>query len=218
MTTVEALVLFNLPTLDGLNEASLKSAYRSLAKKTHPDVGGNPDTFIQIREAYSHLKLLLDQPEIIPETIDQNHPKLHPIYNQPDALRGYFEARIADLEERVQKSNQQWRSERERSATYEHIFNEQIRLIHQAKKDFEHILETWKNHHQFADDNWFENMEKTNLLHNTGAMNTLHFLAQKDELEANREQQKKQADHDFQSALLHLLNTIFSTFYTLLEL
>lgn len=37
-------------------KSEIKQQYRKLVKKHHPDVGGNPETFIEIRQAYEQLR------------------------------------------------------------------------------------------------------------------------------------------------------------------
>ena len=37
------------------SKAEIKQQYRKLVKKNHPDVGGNPEAFIEIRQAYEQL-------------------------------------------------------------------------------------------------------------------------------------------------------------------
>jgi len=37
------------------SRAEIKQQYRKLVKKHHPDAGGNPETFIEIRQAYEQL-------------------------------------------------------------------------------------------------------------------------------------------------------------------
>ncbi len=43
--------LLNLPSEGSLASAQIKTAYRRLAQKAHPDAGGNKETFVQITEA-----------------------------------------------------------------------------------------------------------------------------------------------------------------------
>jgi hypothetical protein len=50
---IEALVIFNLRELTETTD--LKSIYRRLALKAHPDKGGNTETFIKVATAYQTL-------------------------------------------------------------------------------------------------------------------------------------------------------------------
>lgn len=47
--------LLNLPMEGQLEISQIKAAYRRLAQKTHPDVGGSHDQFVQITEARNAL-------------------------------------------------------------------------------------------------------------------------------------------------------------------
>ena len=37
------------------SNAEIKAAYRQLVKQHHPDVGGSPDNFLRVSEAYQQL-------------------------------------------------------------------------------------------------------------------------------------------------------------------
>lgn len=43
-------------SLQGLDEAKLKSAYRQMAQKVHPDKGGSAEDFIRVRKAFTTLR------------------------------------------------------------------------------------------------------------------------------------------------------------------
>lgn len=43
--------LLNLPVSGVIKSSQIKTAYRKIVKKTHPDVGGSQETFVQITEA-----------------------------------------------------------------------------------------------------------------------------------------------------------------------
>lgn len=47
--------LLELPTHGALNTAQIKAAFRKLAKKNHPDVGGEHEMFVRMRFAYDSL-------------------------------------------------------------------------------------------------------------------------------------------------------------------
>jgi len=51
ITEEEHRELLNLPVEGSLESSQIKAAFRLLAKKAHPDVGGNHEHFIQITEA-----------------------------------------------------------------------------------------------------------------------------------------------------------------------
>jgi len=46
-------------------EQCIRNAYRRQAKKHHPDLGGSPETFIKIQEAYEKLRLWAKHPRFI---------------------------------------------------------------------------------------------------------------------------------------------------------
>jgi hypothetical protein len=46
-------------------EARIKNAYRLQAKKHHPDIGGSPETFIKIQEAYEMLSQWAKRPTFV---------------------------------------------------------------------------------------------------------------------------------------------------------
>jgi hypothetical protein len=46
-------------------EARIKNAYRRQAKKHHPDIGGSPETFIKIQEAYEMLSQWAKRPTFV---------------------------------------------------------------------------------------------------------------------------------------------------------
>jgi len=47
----ECRVLLNLPVTGALKSSQIKTAYRKLVKKTHPDVGGIQEVFVQMTQA-----------------------------------------------------------------------------------------------------------------------------------------------------------------------
>ena len=56
----KALVLLKLPVTQDITQAEIKRAYRDEAKATHPDLGGEPELFMMVKEAYELLSGLLD--------------------------------------------------------------------------------------------------------------------------------------------------------------
>lgn len=59
----------------GASDAEIKSAYRTLAKKYHPDVSGTNDTrisFIRVNEAY---EILMKRDAMVQEAIQRNRKK-----------------------------------------------------------------------------------------------------------------------------------------------
>lgn len=54
-----ALVTLNLEKCDDISMAILRKRYNQLAKIHHPDRGGDPGKFIEIKAAYDQLKLLI---------------------------------------------------------------------------------------------------------------------------------------------------------------
>ena len=50
-STAECLQILRLEA--GVDQAAVKSAYRAMAKETHPDKGGDPDEFKRIESAYN---------------------------------------------------------------------------------------------------------------------------------------------------------------------
>lgn len=54
----EALRLFGLTGMDGLTWGAIQRRYRQLAAQHHPDKGGEPARFIEIRSAYELLRRL----------------------------------------------------------------------------------------------------------------------------------------------------------------
>ena len=44
----------------GADLEAVRAAYRERAKETHPDLGGDPEAFIRVREAYERLRARLD--------------------------------------------------------------------------------------------------------------------------------------------------------------
>ncbi len=65
--------------------SEIKSAYRRLAKKFHPDLNKSPDAqekFILVNEAYEFLIKVKSQPLAYPGTGTGRHPKPEDLYNQ----------------------------------------------------------------------------------------------------------------------------------------
>ena len=58
-TVTEAYEILGLEP--GADLAAVRRAYRERAKETHPDLGGDPATFIEVREAYERLRERLEE-------------------------------------------------------------------------------------------------------------------------------------------------------------
>jgi curved DNA-binding protein CbpA len=78
MLPTNILNLFGLP--NNFTEEELKKKFSTLVKKHHPDVGGNPETFRQIVEAYEVLSNL-------PPSIKTFRAK---VYMSPKELKDYL--------------------------------------------------------------------------------------------------------------------------------
>ncbi|WP_444994815.1 DNA-J related domain-containing protein [Aliikangiella sp. IMCC44359] len=54
----KALKVLGLESLESIDAATVKKRFNELAQKHHPDKGGEQDYFIELRDAYNHLKVL----------------------------------------------------------------------------------------------------------------------------------------------------------------
>jgi len=222
MTVTQAAYILNLPPTLITSEPDIKKWYRQSARATHPDRGGTAEDFILVRQAYQllidNLNYSDDEEQIEAETADRSKPQSgYGVYTTPDAVREYFEARIQDLEEKLQREHNFRRQERQSLTQYEQTIYKHIRLIDATKHRLQDLIETWQNHRQFAYDNWSEETEKLELLHNMHGVNTVGFLAQKDALEDKKEQAIRDAEDVFRDDVVRLIDHTISTFYSLLD-
>lgn len=105
MDLKQALKVFQLEHLEDLGLDQIKLKYRTLARETHPDKGGDSKAFIEIQEAYNIL---------INEYDSQRDPSLKElkILSKEEILEKYykdkksFEIEISQLESAISKKNQ----------------------------------------------------------------------------------------------------------------
>lgn len=63
ITLEESLKIFSITSLEGHTEKSLRDIYHKLALRCHPDKGGSSKDFIRLRQAYTLLKKVVNDPE-----------------------------------------------------------------------------------------------------------------------------------------------------------
>jgi hypothetical protein len=71
MTKYESLKILGLQKLPSSQE-ELKHAFRDLAKENHPDLGGDPNHFLLIQDAYQHLSQFTYKTRPIRTTVSEN--------------------------------------------------------------------------------------------------------------------------------------------------
>jgi hypothetical protein len=74
MSPTEAISLFELS--HAFKQDELKQRFNELVKKYHPDIGGDPDKFRQIIEAYEILSTLPSSTQLFKTTIYTSHKEL----------------------------------------------------------------------------------------------------------------------------------------------
>jgi hypothetical protein len=74
MSPTEAISLFELS--QAFKQDELKQRFNELVKKYHPDIGGDPDKFRQIIEAYEILSTLPSSTQLFKTTIYTSHKEL----------------------------------------------------------------------------------------------------------------------------------------------
>ena len=119
-----ALEIFEITSLVGQTESSLKKIYYQKAGIYHPDKGGSSDKFIQLREAYSLLKKALKDPNgNYQETQSSNNSS----YDQNQGFEAYKQA-YQDLQKTTQH--------------YENIFNAQIKTVNNTADYINNLVQT----------------------------------------------------------------------------
>lgn len=125
MTLEDALSVFSLKSLDGVNLSSLKGLYRKLAKKTHPDnEGGSHDGFVQLREAYILLSNNLE------EETDNSQSRVIKKMSKDEILAKYNHD-IKDLQLKLD--------------SYQDIIDEQLKTLDFIKERVSTIINKYEN-------------------------------------------------------------------------
>ena len=119
-----ALEIFEITSLVGQTESSLKKIYYQKAGIYHPDKGGSSDKFIQLREAYSLLKKALKDPN---GNYQETQSSSNSNYDQNQGFEAYKQA-YQDLQKTTQH--------------YENIFNAQIKTVNNTADYINNLVQT----------------------------------------------------------------------------
>jgi len=132
----EALNIFELSSLEGLNENQLKKQYHKLAPKYHPDRGGNVEDFIKLREAYTLLKKALVDPKYRSDNF-QNQQNSNGFQNNYNSQAGVnYEILYKQALEQLNKYQENYQRMTQIIKSYENKFNDIIRFYNHNKNLF----------------------------------------------------------------------------------
>jgi curved DNA-binding protein CbpA len=149
MNIKEALQIFNINTLNGQDDDSLKKIYHKLAGEYHPDKGGNGEDFIQLRSAYSFLKLALLKPH------EENDYRSETEQNT-DSTSTHFDYKAAFFKASTTIQN------------YEQILNKQIEVIQETQNKINAVQASYENRISQIREKLKQSMAKLNEKKNTG--------------------------------------------------
>ncbi len=126
----ESLEVFGFETLTDLQEKRIKDVYHELAKKYHPDKGGNAGDFIRLREAYAVLKAAI----INPAYQNGGWEKVREAQaNGSSGPESFNRTQDSDsLQEQLNKYKQAYEQMLKQIKDYEQIINNQILVINRT--------------------------------------------------------------------------------------
>jgi curved DNA-binding protein CbpA len=135
MTIAEALHIFELQTLYGQDDKSLKKIYYHLAQKYHPDKGGTFEKFVALQEAHLFLKKSLGKSQY---GNDEN-------YQTEDKTSEDFEPNQAydDLQSRFNRLREHYQNLILVVEKYENIFNSQISIINNSNSAVKNLVDRY---------------------------------------------------------------------------
>lgn len=145
MTLTEGLAVFEIASLSGQDEVSLKKKYYHLAQKYHPDRGGSSEQFIKLREAYSYLKNAVQDPGFNKWEDEDDQPEK--AQNSGSSSSTYRSNESYSYEEALnQARTYQDAYEKTRLVVekYENIFNAQIRVINSTNVKLKTVFEMYE--------------------------------------------------------------------------
>jgi curved DNA-binding protein CbpA len=221
----ESLLLFNLATLRGQTEEGLRKIYYRLAKRYHPDKGGDQNDFIRLREAFSLLKRALSNPPGVDEsTFSSSYNDAHQHHtNQQNNGYGdykseppkntYYEAAFERLSKIV--------------SGYEDIFNTQIRLAQTIRAKINEVIEDNQKARQNLD-NWLDSeLEKLNQIYYlpwwqrilpSKTITAQEYVYRHNELIRHYNNLSREVEEEFTTTLLNEYQDGINNFLELLEL
>jgi len=132
MTIAQALQIFELQTLYGQDDKSLKKIYYHLAQKYHPDKGGSFEQFVALQEAHLFLKKSLGKSQYGNEENYQTEDKASPDFDLNEAYK--------DLEGRFNRLREHFQNLIVVVEKYENIFNAQINIINSSNGNIKNLV------------------------------------------------------------------------------
>lgn len=147
-----SLKLFELIGLESQTDETLRSQYRHLAKKYHPDTGGSAEEFIYLRQCYIFLKNKLQDPAYKTKNKYNFQTGNNPVsfsdkYSESDFLRDKLkrsENEIQDFNIKLERFEQGFVNLMAEKTHYEEIMNQQIQIINQAKRHSLGLVEAYE--------------------------------------------------------------------------
>ena len=132
MTIAQALQIFELQTLYGQDDKSLKKIYYHLAQIYHPDKGGTFEQFVALQEAHLFLKKSLGKSHYGNEENYQTEDKASPDFDLSEAYK--------DLEGRFNRLREHFQNLIVVVEKYENIFNAQINIINSSNGSIKNLV------------------------------------------------------------------------------
>ncbi|NJK71253.1 MAG: J domain-containing protein [Thermales bacterium] len=134
ITYIESLKVFNLSSLDNMDEKQIRTIYHLLAKKYHPDKGGNAEDFIKLREAYAILKEALINPTKRRTDVESSSNTGQTSYNSSTSFED------SPYKEAYEKLLKQIRD-------YEKIINSEVLIINRTSQNVNTQIDTYNKAH-----------------------------------------------------------------------
>lgn len=127
MTLQKAQSVFQITSIENINNELIKKRYLDLAQNKHPDKGGSTEAFIELKEAYVYLKKFLEESA----KVDYNNSSYQEEPRQNNTKTTYNVDReyVRDLEHLNSELTEQNKNYYTVLNNYENILNKQIEVF-----------------------------------------------------------------------------------------
>lgn len=127
MTLQKAQSVFQITSIENINNELIKRRYLDLAQNKHPDKGGSTEAFIELKEAYAYLKKFLEESA----KVDYNNSSYQEEPRQNNTKTTYNVDRdyVRDLEHLNSELTEQNKNYYTVLNNYENILNKQIEVF-----------------------------------------------------------------------------------------
>jgi curved DNA-binding protein CbpA len=171
ITLGESLRIFNLKSLKGHTEKSLRDIYHKLALKCHPDKGGSGKDFIRLRQAYTLLKKVVNDPEFYRQKSGDGFQESYrkSSYGQSSSVHDNHNYDDIFSKEQIlqelQRYKQAYQKAVETVVRYEKVFNSQIRIVNNTQNKLKILIGEYDRRRNEAEEELNFQLEELKKLH-----------------------------------------------------